>query len=381
MSGQASGDGAAEGDEFHGIARGDETDETVVVEDWDEREIGFADAVEDGFEGFVAETGDDLGGHELADGEVRACGEAAGDILAGEETDDDVIFDDGEVGLPAIEDDVGDRADFVVGGDEAEFAEHGVAGAGAGEERTLFSGDGFVGGTGPDEEGDEDEDGIADVEEGVVCEEDGHAFPDDGSGAGGAVVGELHGEEGAEDAAAVHGEGREHVEDDHGEVPPDEGDEEVAFALEEPVDLEERVDFEDRGERPECGGDDDIDGWACDGDEEFLPWFGGHAFEPGDPADGEEGDVAGGDAEAAGHEGVAVFVEDDAGEHAEHEEDLAETVLSGGVPDDGDEDEEGDVEEDVDAEEAPEAQRPFHEEGEAGELPCGEISAAGGLCH
>ena len=54
-------------------------------------------------------------------------------------------------------------------------------------------------------------------------------------------------------------------------------------------------------------------------------------------------------------------MEDDAGEHAEHEEDLAEALASGGVPDDGDEDEEGDVEEDVDAEEAPEAQRPFHE--------------------
>ncbi len=59
-SGQASGDGATEGDEFHGIAWGDEADETVVVEDWDEGEIGFADAVEDCFEGFVAETGDDF---------------------------------------------------------------------------------------------------------------------------------------------------------------------------------------------------------------------------------------------------------------------------------------------------------------------------------
>jgi hypothetical protein len=39
------------------------------------------------------------------------------------------------------------------------------------------------------------------------------------------------------------------------------------------------------------------------------------------------------------------------------------------------------VEEDVDAEEAPEAQRPFHEEGEAGEVPCGEIRAAGCRCH
>jgi hypothetical protein len=39
------------------------------------------------------------------------------------------------------------------------------------------------------------------------------------------------------------------------------------------------------------------------------------------------------------------------------------------------------VEEDVDAEEAPEAQRPFHEREEAGEVPSGKISAAGGLCH
>ena len=55
----------------------------------------------------------------------------------------------------------------------------------------------------------------------------------------------------------------------------------------------------------EQASDDNVDGGASQGDEQFLSGFPGHALQASDPPNRKEGNVAGLNAIAAGGEGVS----------------------------------------------------------------------------
>ena len=175
---------------------------------------------------------------------------------------------------------------------------------------------------------------------------------------GGASIVHAGGQEGTDDAAAVHGEGGEHVEDDEGDIDDQEAFGEGGVGDVDGGDVEAWA--SDGKPGPKAGGDDDVDGGACEGDPQFLPGVVGHSFESGDAADGEEGDVFGEDAVPSGGEGMAKFMEDDAAEEGEHEgcvsEDdlLAFTGDEAGDDDPGEEDQEGEMHLDADARECTE---------------------------
>ena len=151
----------------------------------------------------------------------------------------------------------------------------------------------------------------------------------DGEGDGDGLEGiEFEAEEAEEETAAVHGEGRDEIEPKETEVDvaeevEGEGGEDERFADGDAGFVETAAGEGGVVEEAEggiCGEpDEDIDERAGDGDEDVAFDGGGWAFEEGDAAEHAEGNSAGADAEAAGHEGVAELVEEDTAE--EHDED------------------------------------------------------------
>ncbi len=129
-------------------------------------------------------------------------------------------------------------------------------------------------------------------------------------------------QQGAEDAAAVAGEGRQQVEQHQEDVGRHQQEGElgghdaqtVADVEYDGADVgEERVGENDH--RQQQAGNDEIDRRPGDGYEHFLDRTFRHPFETGDAADRIKGDVARRNAEGPCGQGVAEFVQQHAAEH------------------------------------------------------------------
>ena len=133
------GEGAAEHEGFEDVFGGEEAHEAVGGDDGEEGEGGGAEGIEGGVEVFF--WGATLGGgaHEVGDGLGGIAGfEGGDDVLAGDDADELAIEEDGEVGLPALEDELDGVLGGVVWGEAAVVGDHGVPDAKAGEEGVLL---------------------------------------------------------------------------------------------------------------------------------------------------------------------------------------------------------------------------------------------------
>ena len=168
------------------------------------------------------------------------------------------------------------------------------------------------------------------------------------------AAGSEPGERRAQDAAAVHREGRDHVEQGEADV----GDEEPA-----PENFDHRAVPADGPGRDAIEphhaandrGNSDIHHGARERDGDLPARFARDALEAGDAADGVEDDAAGADAELAGGEGVAELVQRHAAEEGEQHADVQDRGGEPAAQERGDEDEgrqqpEGTVERQADAE-------------------------------
>ena len=212
---------------------------------------------------------------------------------------------------------------------------HEVAGGFASQALVFVEVAVFFGRGDDDESADEDEAPVTDFK---PDEDEAQAgqLPDAGGYACGAQARRAEVEQGAEDASAIHGEGREQVEEGEHDVEDEQGGRPVAQYGGEPVfhfgGLAEkgvgdavkfwREEVPDR--HSQQGHDDDIDQRAGDGDGQFVSGFGGQALQACDASDGREQNVLRAYAVMARHECMAVFVHDYAGKERADEKSIPE---------------------------------------------------------
>lgn len=158
----------------------------------------------------------------------------------------------------------------------------------------------------PDEEGDEEQEGVA--EQANDSEQEGHALPDAGGNLGRLDVFEAQGKQRPQDAPAIHREGRQQVEADQEQVDGHQPLEERAAGQRQAGKRDQGAGQDEVGKQD--GSNDHVDGRAGQRHPQFLDGLVGHALQAGDAADGQQGDVAP-LAVAAGGPGVAVLVQDD----------------------------------------------------------------------
>ena len=175
----------------------------------------------------------------------------------------------------------------------------------------------FLGGGKINEDGDKDENGILHEENGGDSAGDGEGLPDAGGDVGGLGIGQSGGEEGPEDAATIHGEGGDHIEEDEKDIDPGEIGQDGRGLIE----ISDIIrGGEAAKEEDEHSGDDNIHKRAGDRDDELLSGLFGHALKASESSDGKEGDIGSTDAETARGEGMSEFVEEDAKEKAAKED-------------------------------------------------------------
>ena len=97
--------------------------------------------------------------------------------------------------------------------------------------------------------------------------------------------------------------------------------------------------------------DDHVDQWPGQRDDDLLAWLLGHALERGDATDRQHRHRRGGDAELTRRDDVAEFMQHDADEQDDDEDDALDcrietAVIIIGGPDEGEEQEKGDVDAD-----------------------------------
>ena len=210
-----------------------------------------------------------------------------------------------------------------------------------------------------DEDGDEDEQRIA--EEAEEPEADGEGLADPGGDVGRPLGPHPHRQEGVQNAAAIHRKGGDQIEEREKEVgrrkPPGERQADV-------VDVEvPRVEGAERGDQRKR--DDEVDGRPGEGDHELLPRVGRQALEAGDAADRQQRHLLRLNAVAPRRQDVAELVQDDAGEE-EDDEERAVDRRAGAAPspgaegDPGEEQEEGDMDLDGRAAEPADGEGPGH---------------------
>jgi hypothetical protein len=113
------------------------------------------------------------------------------------------------------------------------------------------------------------------------------------------------------------------------------------------------------------GGDDDIDGGTGEGNGDLLQRFFRHALKPGEPADRKQRDVRRSDAITAGHQRMAEFMGNDAGEQRQDEDDTLDrgrhaALLIMSDADPQQQQEKGDVDADFRSENPGDCERPGH---------------------
>jgi hypothetical protein len=230
------------------------------------------------------------------------------------------------------------------------------------EPGVQFRGTRLGSGADPDEDRDQDEDRIAHEAEEAEADRDGLA--DRGGDPGGTDPVHAHRQQRAQHAAPVHREGRDHVEDRENQIGRQHVREE---ATPNDVEVEERpgppCDLDQQEERRRDG---DVHGRAGEGHDHLLPRILGHRFEHCEAADRQERDVLRPDAVPPGGQRVAEFVQDDADEKRQDEQDAADHPCDGPGfrPEDqteiDNEEQERGMDIDVDASEGSEPCRPFH---------------------
>jgi hypothetical protein len=139
-------------------------------------------------------------------------------------------------------------------------------------------------------------------------------WPSEAAQACGGLYSMNHREQGAQHAAAVHGEGRDHVEDHHEDVPHHELLKEVPRFEEVVAGIELSVDAEAQIDR--CG-DDHIYQRTADRDDELLRGLARHAFQPRHAADGQQRDVRRADAVTTRGQDMPELMQHHAGEHGQ----------------------------------------------------------------
>ncbi len=115
----------------------------------------------------------------------------------------------------------------------------------------------------------------------------------------------------------------------------------------------------------ECRRENQGDEWSRQGDQQFLPGLVGHSLQPGDSSDRKQDHIGSPDPESPGHEDVAEFMEEDAGEQGEEQNGGvnrpgAPAFLVSAHRPPGDEQKEGEVHLDVGARDPGDAKGPVH---------------------
>jgi hypothetical protein len=290
------------------------------------------------------------------------CGET-GDKIRAEEHADEIAFavENGKVMLRPGEKGIDGILKSGVFAEGAKIGNHGVADAEMTGGLADLDGLAFLGGGKIDKDGDEDEDGLH-THEGEEAADEGDGLADMGSDIGGAGVVHAAGEEGAQDASAVHGEGGDHIEEDEEDVDAGEIGKNGRGIVEVGEVFGGGQAAED--EEEDCG-DDDVDEGARHGDDEFLRWFLRHALEASESTDGEEGDVGGANAESPSGEGMAEFMEEHAKEESADKDQSGDGLGHAAFreeceAEEGEQKEKGEMNANVGAGDASDAEGPFH---------------------
>ena len=211
-----------------------------------------------------------------------------------------------------------------------------------------------------DEDGDEDQQRIA--EQAEEAEQEGEGLADRGGDAGGARPAEPHRQQRPQHPAAVHRKGGDEIENGEKQVGVGEAGEERHARVVEPRQIGgiERADEQQQDE-----GDDEIDRRSGDGDGEFLRRLLRHRLQAGDAADRQQRDFRRLNAVAARDEDVAELVQHDADEDEDDEDEAVarrrrSALLPGAEADPGEQQQEGDVNLHRRAAEAANRQGPAH---------------------
>src|SRR5215204_1108453 len=262
------------------VVDGQHPDEVAVFEDGQGSETTLLqDTVAFREEVGVGRDGRKLRLHQVTDGTVAAGGVGRGhDLVAGDDADQvSVLVEDGEVLLVAVDDGVEDLAEVVVGryGLGAALGTHHI---GDREPAHLFP--------------------LADHPRLATRaqeeeEADGEALPYGRGDIRGAHGPQTRGEQAAQHTAAIHREGRDHVEDDEGYVDRAQRDEDLAQGAytREYVRRDREAAPEEQGKPEEYGGEHDVDERPGHGDFYFVDRSLRQGLHPGEPADGQERDV------------------------------------------------------------------------------------------
>src|SRR5215213_9667225 len=143
-----------------------------------------------------------------------------------------------------------------------------------------------------DEEADDGEEKVVGKEP-EEDEDDGEALPYGRGDIRGAHGPQTRGEQAAQHTAAIHREGRDHVEDDEGYVDRAQRDEDLAQGAytREYVRRDREAAPEEQGKPEEYGGEHDVDERPGHGDFYFVDRSLRQGLHPGEPADGQERDV------------------------------------------------------------------------------------------
>ena len=221
-----------------------------------------------------------------------------------------------------------------------------------------------------DEDGDEDEEDVA-AHQAEEAEGEGEPLADARRHLGRPPAAHAEGEQGAQHPAAVHREGRDQVEQHQPDVDRGEPRQEARRRL---LDVGDGGEVEMGAERDQHRRDDDVDQRPGDGDDDLLGRVLRHARQARQPADGQQRDVRRGDAVAARGERMAEFVQHDAGEDGDDEDDAVHrrrraAVEILGKPDPGEQDQEGQVDPDFAARDPRNGDRPGHRQPLRSRLP------------
>ena len=213
-----------------------------------------------------------------------------------------------------------------------------------------------------DEDGDEDQEWTA-VEEAEKPENESQPLADAGGDLGRPPPAEAEGEERAQDTPAVHRKGGDEVEQDEGDVGAGHPGEEAVGRV---IEMRHRAGIEGGAEREvEDERYDQIDQRPGEGDDDLFRRLVGHARQPCQPADRQEGDVRRRDAVAARRQRMAELVEEDAGEDRQDERNRVDgrrgaalQVLADTEP--GEQEEERDMDADFRSGNSRNGDRPWH---------------------
>src|SRR5215207_9326457 len=204
------------------VVDGQHPDEVAVFEDGQGSETTLLqDTVAFREEVGVGRDGRKLRLHQVTDGTVAAGGVGRGhDLVAGDDADQvSVLVEDGEVLLVAVDDGVEDLAEVVVGryGLGSALGTHYVGDGQPAHLLPLANQLGLAARAEEDEEADDGEQKVV-GKEAEEDKEDGEALTYGGGDIRGAHGPEARGEQAAQHTAAIHREGRDHVEDHEGDV-------------------------------------------------------------------------------------------------------------------------------------------------------------------